>query len=840
MPDLIPGIEQAYLALTDLLTLSVGALAALQIPAPVGMLGLWRWSIWLFRRLIGLFYRPQPATGFMLTTSVITPVYNEVPEVFEAALRSWAANRPTEIIAVIDHSDQKSVAVFQALEAEWAAMGVQSKLVITPTPGKRPALVDGMLEASGEIICLVDSDTIWAPDVLINVLAPFEDPKVGGVTTRQNVLAHNSLAQRIFDVYLDIRYEDEVRFLTALKNTPFGDAVTCLSGRTAVYRRAAVLPVLEGLLRERFLGQRVISGDDKALTLLVQSHRWKIRYQETARVYTPGATEMRVFLKQRLRWARNSWRADLKALGSSWAWRKPLLAFHLIDRLMQPLTSIVAPIFVTFAIFKQHWLAVFVVVTWWFISRTIKLWPHIKRDWRHISILPSYVFFNYWSAVMRIYAFFTMNQQGWITRWNKNRMALLGPLRMLPAYAGTTLTIALVALGIFFKGLNAESTTTPPSPAAPVTVISTVAEYKSAFGAINSSVTTLNTVGFNSGSNASQEPQAHWTPLYSPDGRQILFVAEQANAVQLFIRDTASGLLRELLPDVLLKSKPIWSQDSRKIAVLVGPPEQGLVQTVDIFSQVTELWPAAQQPALLAEFGGLPARYSQPGQQPVAFSATKSPVQPANVAASPGTHWGLAQPLSNSPARQAELPHKTYTADSSRQQRPNTQKPLRSPAAPPDTALVVAAPEEKASPTATATATPLPTATPTVAPTHTALPTATPLPSATATDLPTVTPSPSATELPAAPTFAGTPAFYLLAIIPNGNSINVRYTAEPTAPILMMLEPGLAVSAIGRTADNSWFQVILPDQRLGWVAAEVVVVDWNYIDSLPIVVAPEL
>lgn len=44
-----------------------------------------------------------------------------------------------------------------------------------------------------------------------------------------------------------------------------------------------MLPVLDGLLNETFLGRRVISGDDKALTLLVQGQRWKVRYQETAR-----------------------------------------------------------------------------------------------------------------------------------------------------------------------------------------------------------------------------------------------------------------------------------------------------------------------------------------------------------------------------------------------------------------------------------------------------------------------------------------------------------------------------------------------------------------------------
>jgi hyaluronan synthase len=449
------GLEEMFVPLIQLLHHTTYQLLALGIPLPVGLIGGWRWSVWLFRRLIGLFYRPLPPNGFHTTTTVVIPVYNEVPHVFGTALRSWALNRPTEIIAVIDHTDQQSIRIFEEFTKVCEAIGgIIPRMIITTKPGKRPALVDGMSAATGEIICLVDSDTIWAEDVLTHVLAPFADPDVGGVTTRQNVLSPSSVAQRIFDVYLDIRYEDEVRFLTAFEDTPFGDAVTCLSGRTAVYRRAAVLPVLDGLLNETFLGKRVISGDDKALTLLVQGQGWKVRYQENARVYTPGAVEMRVFLKQRLRWARNSWRADLKAISSGWAWRKPLLALHLLDRLLQPLTTIVAPLYVSFAIFHQHWLAVLVVVSWWFVSRGIKLWPHLRRNWWNIGILPAYVAFNYWSAVMRIYAFFTMNEQGWITRWNKSRMAIFAPMRAVPAYLATVLTIGLVASFIFFKSLS--------------------------------------------------------------------------------------------------------------------------------------------------------------------------------------------------------------------------------------------------------------------------------------------------------------------------------------------------------------------------------------------------
>lgn len=449
--------------------------AALGIPLPIGLIGGWRWGVWMLRRLVGIWYRPTPPNSYTATTAVITPVYNEDPELFRAALRSWAANCPNEIIAVIDHTDKRCVEQFKEFEAEIAGQPIILKMLITHTPGKRPALADGILAATGEIVFLVDSDTIWDQGLLPIALAPFLEPEVGGVTMRQRVWKPHSTAQRIFDVYLDIRYIEEIRFLTA-----FGDAVTCLSGRTAVYRRAVALTALEDLMEETFWGRPVISGDDKALTLAVQKRGWKVRYQENACVYTPGATVMKVFLKQRLRWARNSWRADLKALGSRWTWRKPFLAFHLMDRMLQPLTTLVAPLFLIFTIFKAHWGAALFIIGWWLFSRAIKISPHLQHHWLNIRILPWYVGFNYWSAVMKIYAFFTMNTQGWITRWNRGGKAgeLMKTLQTMPSYTATAVTVGAVAL--FVHSLHdtpVQATTRGPKVASVVNVDSNTVSF---------------------------------------------------------------------------------------------------------------------------------------------------------------------------------------------------------------------------------------------------------------------------------------------------------------------------------------------------------------------------
>ncbi|MBI2010225.1 MAG: hypothetical protein HYS86_03570, partial [Candidatus Chisholmbacteria bacterium] len=99
------------------------------------------------------------------------------------------------------------------------------------------------------------------------------------------------------------------------------------------------------MVNEKFLGQLVISGEDKRLTYLIQERGWKVTYQSTARVFTEGEKSLLTLYKQRTRHSRNSWRSDIKALKEGWVFKHPSLAFHLIDRSVQPFVALVSPVY---------------------------------------------------------------------------------------------------------------------------------------------------------------------------------------------------------------------------------------------------------------------------------------------------------------------------------------------------------------------------------------------------------------------------------------------------------------------------------------------------------------
>jgi hyaluronan synthase len=408
---------------------------------PLGIIGIWRWSVWIIRKIISLFYR-SPKGTFATTLSIITPVYNEDPEIFQLALYSWEANKPDEIIAVIDYTDKSSIEIFEKFSKNFSG----AKMIITKKTGKRPALADGTRMASSEIVALVDSDTIWSADIKAEILGTFADPEVGGLVTRQDIIRPNTLARKLFKILLDDRYLFEYAFLATVS-----DAILCLSGRTAVYRKKTIINELHKLEREKFWGKKMISGDDKSLTNFIHAKGWKTRYLKNVKVYTNGAEDIGSFLKQKLRWTRNGLRSDSRVLLSSWLWKNhKMLAIHMLDKLVSPITLLIGLSYFIIALSFGHRQIALIIAGWWILSRCIKIFPHLKEKPLDIFILPVYVVMTFVIAVIKIYAVITIDKQGWITRWDKKRLKSFVFLESFFTYAAAVTVIVSLFFVVFF------------------------------------------------------------------------------------------------------------------------------------------------------------------------------------------------------------------------------------------------------------------------------------------------------------------------------------------------------------------------------------------------------
>ncbi len=335
--------------------------AALMPFFPLAVAGTIVWALWLYRVILSARAKAIES-DFRTTTSVIVPSFHEDPDILMRCLESWRAQNPTEIIIVLDVADLDAYDRVVALKDD------RIRPILFHHAGKRSALGAGIRLARSEILVLTDSDTSWTPGLLENVQKPFADPLVGGVSTQQNVYQRgSSIWRRVADWLVDLRYYNYVPAMGR------AGAVPCISGRTAVYRKAAVLPVLDNLENEFFLGRRCISGDDGRLTWLVLASGYKTVHQRSAKAVSMFPSSFGAFVKQRVRWSRNSYRTYLTAMFKGWLWRVPFVTkITVLQILLTPLTMGLTIGYLVFSRLELTTVGIWATVAWLLIGRGIR------------------------------------------------------------------------------------------------------------------------------------------------------------------------------------------------------------------------------------------------------------------------------------------------------------------------------------------------------------------------------------------------------------------------------------------------------------------------------------
>lgn len=374
---------------------------------PFGVFGVISWSIWLVRKLISASTKPV-VNEYRTTTTVVVPSYHEDPLVLVRCLDSWHRQGPSRIVIVLDVADLEA----ERLVAERGYPEVET--IMFRHHGKRSALGVGIRAADTELVVLVDSDTAWEDGMLANIQMPFLDSAVGAVSTRQNVyLPKTSVWRRVADWIIDQRYYD---YAPAMGR--FG-GVICASGRTSAYRREVILPQLPDLEHEVFLGRECVAGDDGRLTWLVLSAGYRVTHQDSARALSMFPDTFRAFVKQRVRWSRNSYRCYLTAIRKGWIFRVPIISqVTVMQILFTPVSMAIAIVYVFHALSAPVPLLAFgIALLWMFVGRGIRGISHLWRRPEDIVILPLVTGITALVALpIKLFALFTMNTQGWLTR----------------------------------------------------------------------------------------------------------------------------------------------------------------------------------------------------------------------------------------------------------------------------------------------------------------------------------------------------------------------------------------------------------------------------------------
>ncbi len=281
------------------------------------------WALWVLKVVLSRRYRPATAP-YEVSTSVVVPVVDEPLDLFRDVLRRIVDQRPDEVIVVINGAPNPG------LEQVCDEFGPLVRRVHTPVPGKRNAVRIGTQMSRGEITVLVDSDTVWTENALSELVKPFADPSVGGVTTRQRILEPTrSWITRWAD------WLENTRALYSMPAQSVLGQVGCLPGRTIAFRRRILMQVMDAFMHEKFLGVFLEVSDDRTLTNLTLKAGYRTVYQYTSLVYTDAPTKIRKLAKQQLRWARGSQYNTLRML--PWmVGHAPVLAIFFVTDILLP------------------------------------------------------------------------------------------------------------------------------------------------------------------------------------------------------------------------------------------------------------------------------------------------------------------------------------------------------------------------------------------------------------------------------------------------------------------------------------------------------------------------
>ena len=129
-------------------------------------------------------------------------------------------------------------------------------------------------------------------------------------------------------------------------------------------------------------------------------------------------TAFNAFVKQRVRWSRNSYRCYLTAIAKGWLWRVPFITkVTVLQIVLTPLTMGLTLFYLVFSRLELSTTGFVAAIGWLFLGRGIRGISHLRRHPKDLLILPLLALAVIFIALpIKAYALITMNRQGWLTR----------------------------------------------------------------------------------------------------------------------------------------------------------------------------------------------------------------------------------------------------------------------------------------------------------------------------------------------------------------------------------------------------------------------------------------
>ena len=236
---------------------------------------------------------------FAPLVSVILAGHNERHAVARCvrSLREQSYPR-IEIICVDDGSTDGMMQELTRLRGEQL---IDAAIATSIRSGKSAAGNLGLSLAKGEVVLITDCDCSFDRDAVAQLLTPLADPAVAVVTG--NIAVRNAEANLLTGLQA---VEYLVGICLGRRMLDLLGQITCASGAFSAFRRATL---------QQVGGLDTGAGEDLDLTLRIRRAGWQVRFAPDAWCLTDAPRAFPRFLRQRLRWERDSLRLRVRKHG---------------------------------------------------------------------------------------------------------------------------------------------------------------------------------------------------------------------------------------------------------------------------------------------------------------------------------------------------------------------------------------------------------------------------------------------------------------------------------------------------------------------------------------------
>ena len=238
--------------------------------------------------------------SFRPSVAVVIPCFNEGEAVYNTIRSVWESDYPKDKLKIYVQDDCSVDDSY-----DWILKAATDMDRVYPersanNAGKTHTYLRAMDRSESDIVLIVDSDTLLAPDAIHHMMACFHDERLGVVGAPLGTINPNHgmlTAMQTYLYFLGLR-------LAKISESKF-QGVAVIGGYALAVRRSLLQELAPEIRHRNWFGVPVKDGEDRFITHLALLRGWGTYVEQKAEVRAYALEDYPRYFGQQLRWKRS-------------------------------------------------------------------------------------------------------------------------------------------------------------------------------------------------------------------------------------------------------------------------------------------------------------------------------------------------------------------------------------------------------------------------------------------------------------------------------------------------------------------------------------------------------